>query len=80
MLPYLLLSTFIASPLYWLSPFIISIVILRILNTPRGAVHSRNGDIPFATLHAIARHRERRMVDTRHYGTYDCWSIISSHT
>lgn len=79
--PHLLLSAFVASPLYWLSPLIISLIILRIINTPRRAVHPRNGDIPFATLQAIGcGHRERRMIDTRHYGTYDCWSIISSHT
>lgn len=79
--PHLLLSAFIASPLYWLSPLVISVIILRIINTPRRAVHPRNGDIPFATLQAIGRgHRERRMIDTRHYGTYDRWSIISSNT
>lgn len=70
---YLLLPTFIASALHWLSPLVITrIVVIHVLNTPRGAVDPRNGDIAFATLQAIGiGHGDRRMIDPGHYGTGD---------
>lgn len=78
---HLLLSAFITGTLYRLSSFIVArIDILHVVNTPRGAIDPRHGNIPFATLQAIRRgHRERRMIHTRHYGTYDSRSIISSY-
>ena len=67
---HLLLPTLIARTLHRLSPLVIaSIVILRVIDAPRGAVDPRNGDIPLATLEAIGGHGERRMIDSRHYGT-----------
>lgn len=67
---HLLLSTFIAGALHWLPLLLLArIVIIHILNTPRGAVYPRHSEVAFATLHAVGSgHGDRRMIDTRHHG------------